>query len=83
MYFSLNLIYSSLKAILVDFFIFFQCHLLYLITFQQTISQATAAKYPRTVLYSSGATTVRPAGQVGRMLQSQPHTSVQSIKVVD
>ncbi|XP_038027255.2 centrosomal protein POC5 isoform X2 [Anas platyrhynchos] len=50
---------------------------------QQTISQATAAKYPRTVLHSSGATTVRPAGQVGRMLQSQPHTSVQSIKVVD
>ncbi|XP_068781628.1 centrosomal protein POC5-like isoform X3 [Struthio camelus] len=50
---------------------------------QQTISQATAAKYPRTVLHASGSTTVRPAGQVGRMLQSQPHTSVQSIKVVD
>ncbi|XP_032865076.1 centrosomal protein POC5 isoform X2 [Tyto alba] len=50
---------------------------------QQTISQATAAKYPRTVLHSSGSTTVRPAGQVGRMLQGQPHTSVQSIKVVD
>uniref|UniRef100_A0A8C3KH49 Centrosomal protein POC5 n=1 Tax=Calidris pygmaea TaxID=425635 RepID=A0A8C3KH49_9CHAR len=50
---------------------------------QQTISQAVAAKYPRTVLHSSGSTTVRPAGQVGRMLQGQTHTSVQSIKVVD
>ncbi|KFZ53778.1 Centrosomal protein POC5, partial [Antrostomus carolinensis] len=50
---------------------------------QQTISQATAAKYPRTVLHSSGSTTVRPAGQAGRMLQGQTHTSVQSIKVVD
>ncbi|KAK2521262.1 centrosomal protein POC5 isoform X1 [Columba livia] len=50
---------------------------------QQTISQATAAKYPRTMLHSSGSTTVRPAGQVGRMLQGQSHTSVQSIKVVD
>ncbi|XP_050842854.1 centrosomal protein POC5 isoform X1 [Serinus canaria] len=50
---------------------------------QQTISQATAAKYPRTVLHSSGSTTVRPAGQAGRVLQSQTHTSVQSIKVVD
>ncbi|XP_069632325.1 centrosomal protein POC5 isoform X3 [Haliaeetus albicilla] len=50
---------------------------------QQTISQATAAKYPRTVLHSSGSTTVRPAGQAGRMLQGQTHASVQSIKVVD
>ncbi|KFP89279.1 Centrosomal protein POC5 [Apaloderma vittatum] len=50
---------------------------------QQTISQATAAKYPRTLLHASGSTTVRPAGQVGRMLQGQAHTSVQSIKVVD
>ncbi|KAM6033718.1 centrosomal protein POC5 isoform 2-T2 [Chlamydotis macqueenii] len=50
---------------------------------QQTISQATAAKYPRTVLHSSGSTTVRPAGQVGRMLQGQTHITVQSIKVVD
>uniref|UniRef100_A0A8B9PCJ9 Centrosomal protein POC5 n=1 Tax=Apteryx owenii TaxID=8824 RepID=A0A8B9PCJ9_APTOW len=50
---------------------------------QQTISQATAAKYPRTVLHASGSATVRPAGQAGRMLQSQPPTSVQSIKVVD
>ncbi|XP_075302954.1 centrosomal protein POC5 [Opisthocomus hoazin] len=48
---------------------------------QQTISQATAAKYPRTVLHSSSAG--RPAGQVGRMLQGQTHTSVQSIQVVD
>ncbi|XP_008947118.1 PREDICTED: centrosomal protein POC5, partial [Merops nubicus] len=50
---------------------------------QQTISHATAAKYPRTVLHSSGSTTVRPAGQAGRTLQGQTHTSVQSIKVVD
>ncbi|XP_056370714.1 centrosomal protein POC5 isoform X1 [Oenanthe melanoleuca] len=50
---------------------------------QQTISQATAAKYPRTVLHSSGSTTVRSAGQAGRVLQGQSHTSVQSIKVVD
>ncbi|XP_040435762.1 centrosomal protein POC5 isoform X1 [Falco naumanni] len=50
---------------------------------QQTVSQATAAKYPRTVLHSSGSTTVRPAGQAGRTLQGQTDTSVQSIKVVD
>ncbi|XP_041868765.1 centrosomal protein POC5 isoform X5 [Corvus kubaryi] len=50
---------------------------------QQTISQATAAKYPRTVLHSSGSTTARPAGQAGRVLQGQTHASVQSIKVVD
>uniref|UniRef100_A0A8D2NGM2 Centrosomal protein POC5 n=1 Tax=Zonotrichia albicollis TaxID=44394 RepID=A0A8D2NGM2_ZONAL len=50
---------------------------------QQTISQAMAAKYPRTVLHSSGSTFARPAGQAGRVLQSQTHTSVQSIKVVD
>ncbi|XP_071586123.1 centrosomal protein POC5 isoform X3 [Heliangelus exortis] len=50
---------------------------------QQTISQATAAKYPRTVLHSSGSTSVRSSGQAGRMLHSQTHTSVQSIKVVD
>ncbi|KFO91533.1 Centrosomal protein POC5 [Buceros rhinoceros silvestris] len=50
---------------------------------QQTISQATAAKYPRTLLHSSGSTTMRPAGQVGRMLQGQTQTNVQSIKVID
>ncbi|KAM9367667.1 centrosomal protein POC5 [Phaethornis superciliosus] len=50
---------------------------------QQTISQATAAKYPRTVIHSSGSTSVRSSGQAGRMLQGQTHTSVQSIKVVD
>ncbi|XP_032297222.1 centrosomal protein POC5 isoform X3 [Coturnix japonica] len=50
---------------------------------QQTISQATAAKYPRTVFLASSSATSRPAGQVGRMLQSQTHTSIQSIKVVD
>ncbi|TRZ14524.1 hypothetical protein HGM15179_012588, partial [Zosterops borbonicus] len=48
---------------------------------QQTISQAVAAKYPRTVLHSSGSTSARPAGQAGRVVQGQ--TSVQSIKVVD
>ncbi|XP_054253537.1 centrosomal protein POC5 [Indicator indicator] len=50
---------------------------------QQTISQATAAKYPRTVLHSSGSATVRPAGQAGQVLHGQTHSSVQSIKVVD
>ncbi|XP_015507760.1 centrosomal protein POC5 isoform X1 [Parus major] len=50
---------------------------------QQTISQAIAAKYPRTVLHSSGSTSSRPAGQAGRVLQGQTHTIVQSIKVVD
>ncbi|KFP33184.1 Centrosomal protein POC5 [Colius striatus] len=50
---------------------------------QQTISQATAAKYPRTLIHSSGSTTVRPPGQAGRMLQGQTQTSIQSIKVVD
>ncbi|NXX98128.1 POC5 protein, partial [Centropus bengalensis] len=50
---------------------------------QQTISQATAAKYPRTVHHASGSTIVRPAGQVGRMLQGQTPTTIQSIKVVD
>uniref|UniRef100_A0A8C3QJZ7 Centrosomal protein POC5 n=1 Tax=Cyanoderma ruficeps TaxID=181631 RepID=A0A8C3QJZ7_9PASS len=48
---------------------------------QQTISQAVAAKYPRTVLHSSASTSARPAGQAGRVLQGQ--TNVQSIKVVD
>uniref|UniRef100_A0A8C8RU35 Centrosomal protein POC5 n=1 Tax=Pelusios castaneus TaxID=367368 RepID=A0A8C8RU35_9SAUR len=50
---------------------------------QQTISQATAAKYPRTVHHASGATSVRPTGHSGRVPQSQPHANVQSIKVVD
>lgn len=66
----------------MEFFVLLNV-LMYVITFQQTISQATAAKYPRTVLHSSGSTTVIPVGQVGRMLQGQTHTSVQSIKVVD
>lgn len=56
---------------------------MYLFTLQQTISQATAAKYPRTLLHSSGSATMRPAGQTGRILQGQTPTSVQSIKVVD
>ncbi|XP_067425196.1 centrosomal protein POC5 isoform X2 [Emydura macquarii macquarii] len=50
---------------------------------QQTISQATAAKYPRTVHHVSGATSMRPTGHSGRMPQSQAHTNIQSIKVVD
>nr|XP_042711890.1 centrosomal protein POC5 isoform X3 [Chrysemys picta bellii] len=50
---------------------------------QQTISQATAAKYPRTVHHASSATSLRPPGHGGRTPHSQSHTNVQSIKVVD
>nr|XP_006124320.1 centrosomal protein POC5 isoform X2 [Pelodiscus sinensis]XP_006124321.1 centrosomal protein POC5 isoform X2 [Pelodiscus sinensis] len=50
---------------------------------QQTISQATAAKYPRTVHHVSSATSVRPTGHNGRIPHSQSHINVQSIKVVD
>ncbi|XP_034629673.1 centrosomal protein POC5 isoform X2 [Trachemys scripta elegans] len=50
---------------------------------QQTISQATAAKYPRTVHHASTATSLRPPGHGGRTPHSQSHTNVQSIKVVD
>ncbi|KAM6230661.1 centrosomal protein POC5 isoform 2-T2 [Porphyrio hochstetteri] len=50
---------------------------------QQTISQATAARYPRTVLHSSHSASLRPAGKAGRMLQGQTANNVQSIKVVD
>ncbi|XP_074984623.1 centrosomal protein POC5 isoform X3 [Caretta caretta] len=50
---------------------------------QQTISQATAAKYSRTVHHASNATSVRPTGHGGRTPHSQAHTNVQSIKVVD
>ncbi|XP_030422265.1 centrosomal protein POC5 isoform X3 [Gopherus evgoodei] len=50
---------------------------------QQTISQATAAKYPRTVHHASSATSVRPTGHSGRTPHSQSHTNIQSIKVVD
>ncbi|XP_006038260.1 centrosomal protein POC5 [Alligator sinensis] len=50
---------------------------------QQTISQATAAKYPRTLHLASSANTVRPTGQGGRMPHSQSHPHVHSIKVVD
>nr|XP_048707490.1 centrosomal protein POC5 isoform X3 [Caretta caretta] len=49
----------------------------------QTISQATAAKYSRTVHHASNATSVRPTGHGGRTPHSQAHTNVQSIKVVD
>uniref|UniRef100_A0A8C7A1N2 Centrosomal protein POC5 n=1 Tax=Nothoprocta perdicaria TaxID=30464 RepID=A0A8C7A1N2_NOTPE len=47
---------------------------------QQTISQAIAAKYPRTVLHGAGSSAARAAG---RLLQSQPQPGVQPIKVVD
>ncbi|XP_050800557.1 centrosomal protein POC5 isoform X4 [Gopherus flavomarginatus] len=50
---------------------------------QQTISQATAAKYPRTVHHASSATSVRPTGHSGRTPHCQSHTNIQSIKVVD
>ncbi|XP_043403110.1 centrosomal protein POC5 isoform X5 [Chelonia mydas] len=49
----------------------------------QTISQATAAKYSRTVHHASNATSVRPTGHGGRTPHSQAHTNIQSIKVVD
>uniref|UniRef100_A0A452GMY3 Centrosomal protein POC5 n=2 Tax=Gopherus agassizii TaxID=38772 RepID=A0A452GMY3_9SAUR len=50
---------------------------------QQTISQATAAKYPRTVHHASSATSLRPTRHSGRTPHSQSHTNIQSIKVVD
>uniref|UniRef100_A0A8D0HIW0 Centrosomal protein POC5 n=1 Tax=Sphenodon punctatus TaxID=8508 RepID=A0A8D0HIW0_SPHPU len=50
---------------------------------QQTISQATAAKYSRSVHHASNATSVRPAGHGGRAPHSQYHSNIQSIKVVD
>ncbi|XP_056396282.1 centrosomal protein POC5 isoform X2 [Hyla sarda] len=48
---------------------------------QQTISQAIAAKYPRTALQSSSSISGRVTGQSART--SQVHSGVHSIKVVD
>ncbi|MEE6458556.1 hypothetical protein FKM82_000343 [Ascaphus truei] len=48
---------------------------------QQTISQATAAKYPRSALQSASSISGRSTGQSGRA--HHVHTSVHSIKVVD
>ncbi|KAJ6669839.1 hypothetical protein lerEdw1_000388 [Lerista edwardsae] len=50
---------------------------------QQTISQAIAAKYPRGVHpFSSVGMTARPSGHSGKT-HTQPHSNIQSIKVVD
>ncbi|XP_044302260.1 centrosomal protein POC5 isoform X2 [Varanus komodoensis] len=49
---------------------------------QQTISQATAAKYPRTLHQFSNAISVRPPGHSGKT-HTQTHSNIQSIKVVD
>ncbi|OCU02409.1 hypothetical protein XELAEV_18008172mg [Xenopus laevis] len=48
---------------------------------QQTISQATAAKYPRSALQSANSVGGRSTGQSGRV--SQSHAGIHSIKVVD
>ncbi|XP_077203496.1 centrosomal protein POC5 isoform X2 [Paroedura picta] len=48
---------------------------------QQTISQATAAKYPRTLHHFPSTTSTRPPGHSGKT--PQPHSIIQSIKVVD
>ncbi|KAM4051705.1 centrosomal protein POC5 isoform 2-T2 [Anomaloglossus baeobatrachus] len=48
---------------------------------QQTISQAIAAKYPRSTLHGASSTTGRGAGQSART--SHVHSGVHSIKVVD
>lgn len=47
----------------------------------QTIPQATAAKYPRTIHPEGGASASRPLG--ARSAHSQPLSSIPSIKVVD
>ncbi|XP_060091818.1 centrosomal protein POC5 isoform X2 [Heteronotia binoei] len=49
---------------------------------QQTISQATAAKYPRTLHHFPSTTSTRPSGHSGKT-PPQPHSIIQSIKVVD
>nr|XP_056704583.1 centrosomal protein POC5 [Euleptes europaea] len=49
---------------------------------QQTISQATAAKYPRTLHHFPSSASTRPPGHSGKT-PSQPHSIIQSIKVVD
>ncbi|XP_053155048.1 centrosomal protein POC5 isoform X2 [Hemicordylus capensis] len=48
---------------------------------QQTISQAVAAKYPR-ALHPFSSAGMRPSGHGGKT-RSQPHSTIQSIKVVD
>ncbi|XP_015275892.1 PREDICTED: centrosomal protein POC5 isoform X2 [Gekko japonicus] len=49
---------------------------------QQTISQATAAKYPRTLHHFPSTASTRPPGHSGKT-PPQPHSIIQSIKVVD
>uniref|UniRef100_A0A6J0UG90 Centrosomal protein POC5 n=1 Tax=Pogona vitticeps TaxID=103695 RepID=A0A6J0UG90_9SAUR len=49
---------------------------------QHTISQATAAKYPRTLHQFSNAVIMRPPGHSGKT-HTQTPSSIQSIKVVD
>ncbi|XP_054842998.1 centrosomal protein POC5 isoform X2 [Eublepharis macularius] len=49
---------------------------------QQTVSQATAAKYPRTLHHFPSAASTRPPGHSGKT-PPQPHSIIQSIKVVD
>ncbi|XP_063151605.1 centrosomal protein POC5 [Candoia aspera] len=49
---------------------------------QQTISQATAAKYPRTVHQFSNAISMRHLGHSGKT-HAQTHSNIQSIKVVE
>ncbi|XP_060546637.1 centrosomal protein POC5 isoform X7 [Pantherophis guttatus] len=49
---------------------------------QQTISQAVAAKYPRTLHQSSNAIGVRHLGHNGKT-PAQSHNNIQSIKVVE
>ncbi|XP_048360659.1 centrosomal protein POC5 isoform X2 [Sphaerodactylus townsendi] len=48
---------------------------------QQTISQATAAKYVRTSHHFPSSASTRPPGHSGKT--PQPHSTIQSIKVVD
>uniref|UniRef100_A0A8D0DKQ2 Centrosomal protein POC5 n=1 Tax=Salvator merianae TaxID=96440 RepID=A0A8D0DKQ2_SALMN len=49
---------------------------------QQTISQATAAKYPRTLHQFSNAFSMKPLEHSGKT-PTQTHANIQSIKVVD
>ncbi|KAM6475341.1 centrosomal protein POC5 isoform 3-T6 [Liasis olivaceus] len=49
---------------------------------QQTISQATAAKYPRTLHQFSSAISIRHLGHNGKT-HTETHSNIQSIKVVE
>ncbi|XP_025030515.1 centrosomal protein POC5 isoform X2 [Python bivittatus] len=49
---------------------------------QQTISQATAAKYPRTLHQFSSAISIRHLGHNGKT-HTEAHSNIQSIKVVE